>query len=197
MNEVSHIFKKGILYRKVELKEVKKRPAKILEKGTELFVTRETNKGYLVRLNPKDPVEYPVSKSALKIVRIFKEVKNDYTDPDSGNICIDAFKTLKGDEEGSVVAQVTPDGKVIIGENAHEKDLRCEVVINSIKEALGLQEGFKQALVDKVIDDLKSDFESGDYTVLDELLKFIPCKNLMLSLKNEEEYRDYPSDFVK
>ena len=48
----------------------------------------------------------------------------------------------------------------------------------------------KQKLVDAVIDDLKKSFELGDYTVLDELLHFIPKKNLIQALP-EEEWNKY------
>ena len=44
----------------------------------------------------------------------------------------------------------------------------------------------KQELVDAVIDDLKKSFELGDYTVLDELLHFIPRKNLIQALPEED-----------
>ena len=43
----------------------------------------------------------------------------------------------------------------------------------------------KQQLVDTVIDDLKNSFEVGDYTVLDELLKLIPLRNLVQALPEE------------
>ena len=48
----------------------------------------------------------------------------------------------------------------------------------------------KQQLIDAVIDDLKKGFEYGDYTVLDELLHFIPKKNLVQALP-EEEWKKY------
>jgi hypothetical protein len=44
----------------------------------------------------------------------------------------------------------------------------------------------KQEIVDAVIDDLKKGFEVGDYTVLEELLFFIPRKNLIQALPEEE-----------
>lgn len=48
----------------------------------------------------------------------------------------------------------------------------------------------KQQLIDAVIEDLKKGFEYGDYTVLDELLHFIPRKNLIQALP-EEEWEKY------
>jgi hypothetical protein len=47
---------------------------------------------------------------------------------------------------------------------------------------------YKQKLVNRVIDELKSDIEHGDETVLNELLHIIPVKNLIESL-SEEEWR--------
>ena len=44
----------------------------------------------------------------------------------------------------------------------------------------------KQEIVDAVIESLKKDFNLGDYTVLDELLSFIPIKNLIQALPEEE-----------
>lgn len=44
----------------------------------------------------------------------------------------------------------------------------------------------KQKLVDDVITELKDCFSSGDYTVLEELLKFIPMKNLVQALPEEQ-----------
>lgn len=44
----------------------------------------------------------------------------------------------------------------------------------------------KQVVIDAVIEQLKKDFEVGDYTVLDELLGFVPINNLIHSLPEEE-----------
>lgn len=49
----------------------------------------------------------------------------------------------------------------------------------------------KEQLVNQVIDDLKNSFENGDYTVLEELLWFVPNKNLLQALP-EEEWDKYP-----
>lgn len=45
-----------------------------------------------------------------------------------------------------------------------------------------LPEDEDQALVDEVIEDIRKQFQEGDITVLDELLKFIPVKYLKGSL---------------
>lgn len=49
-----------------------------------------------------------------------------------------------------------------------------------------MEKSFKEKLVDRVIEELKKDFEQEDYTVLDELLHFIPIVNLIQSLPEEE-----------
>lgn len=45
----------------------------------------------------------------------------------------------------------------------------------------------REELIDRLIENLRDDFENGDYTVLEELLGFIPNKKLIGSL-NEEEW---------
>jgi hypothetical protein len=59
-------------------------------------------------------------------------------------------------------------------------------------------EGSKQQkLLNSVIERLKQDFEQGDYTVLEELLSFIPAENLIQSLPEDqwEGYHDLVIDF--
>lgn len=124
---------------------------------------------------------------------IFEEVRTDYTD-ENGNISIDAYYPAKGvsddEDSGKVVALVTPDGEVIDGQHPEfvtKAERNCPLVLEAIKRAKLDQEEIKQELVDKVIERLKEDFASHDYTVLDELLKFIPTKNLEASLPEEGE----------
>lgn len=50
----------------------------------------------------------------------------------------------------------------------------------------------QQALVDRVIETLIEQVNSGDLTVLEELLGFIPTKNLIGAL-NEDEWATYKS----
>jgi len=54
----------------------------------------------------------------------------------------------------------------------------------------------KQKLVDEVIEEVKKDLLHGDETVLDELLKFIPVKNLLQAL-GEEKWKNYPEIKLK
>lgn len=121
----------------------------------------------------------------------FAEVRTDYTTPE-GNIAIDAWMTEDADEGGRTVCWVSPDGKIIPGTNpeCESDDLECSVVQEAIADARLRQEEDKQKLVDDVIDDLKESFNHGDYTVLDDLLKRIPSKNLIQALP-EEKWKNY------
>ncbi len=50
------------------------------------------------------------------------------------------------------------------------------------------QEEFDQ-LVDRVIEQIKKDMESGDLTALDELLRFVPEKNLVAFLSTADVWK--------
>lgn len=127
-----------------------------------------------------------------KAKNIFHEVLWDYTEEGTGNIAIDAYKSRKTDAEGVTVCWITPDGQVIAGENSdYPNDSKCARVQEAIRLAKNEQEERKQKLVDAVIEDLKDSFKHKDYTVLDELLKFIPTKNLIQALP-EEQWTNYP-----
>lgn len=173
-----------------------------LLKGSQVFVVQD-GKTCFVRVNRNDTVEYPVSKSALKPLQIFKVVFNDYVNDENGNISIDCYKTKNNhDEEGVVVAEVTPDGEIVFGTNPAnlQVNLGCSLVATAIKDALNRQSEFKQDLIDKVIESVKEDLcadpTKGDVTVLDEILKSVPCKILMQSL-DETEWNNYPAEFSK
>lgn len=122
----------------------------------------------------------------------FIEVHSDYQDPETGNIAIDAYLTTDDETPGRTVCWVSPDGKIIPGTNpeCESDDLECSVVQEAIADARLRQEEDKQKLVDDVIDDLKESFNHGDYTVLDDLLKRVPSKNLIQALP-EEKWKNY------
>ena len=125
--------------------------------------------------------------------QIFVEVLTDHTDEETGNIALDAYPDANPDSEnGRTVAWVSPDGEVILGTNPENKssEVECRLVKEAIEEVKSIQAELKQKLVDDVIEDLKESFASGDYTVLDELLKFIPTRNLVQALP-EEKWSDY------
>jgi len=129
-----------------------------------------------------------------KRTKKFAEVRNGYQD-ENGRIAIDAYINDDEDDDnaGRTVAWITPDGETIKGDNpaCESDDLDDVLVIEAIAEAITVQEESKQKLVDDVIEDLKESFEAGDYTVLDELLKMIPSKNLIQALP-EEKWSEYP-----
>jgi len=54
----------------------------------------------------------------------------------------------------------------------------------------------KQVVIDAVIEQLKKDFIQGDFTVLDELLGFVPIKPLIHSLPEELWVKYTPPKFV-
>ncbi len=110
----------------------------------------------------------------------FAEVLSDYTDPD-GNISIDAYPDFdENSENGRTVALVSPDGEVIKGTNPtiEADDLECLLVKDAIAEAIQRQHEIKQELVDKALEQIKKDVATGDLTAIDELLMFVPTKNL-------------------
>lgn len=59
-----------------------------------------------------------------------------------------------------------------------------------------MTEDRKQELVDEVIEELKRDLSQGDETILDELLKMIPARNLVQALP-EEKWKNYPEIKIK
>lgn len=54
----------------------------------------------------------------------------------------------------------------------------------------------KQVVIDAVIEQLKEDIKQGDFTVLDELLGFVPTKRLICSLPEELWVKYTPPKFV-
>jgi len=129
-----------------------------------------------------------------KPMQVFAEVITDYTDPETGNISIDCYPDTNPDSDKCrIVAWVTPDGEVIKGTNPEitEADFQCPLVIKAIEEAKNTQEELKQKLVDDVLWQLEADALRGDSTVINELLKMIPSKNLIQALP-EEKWGDYP-----
>ncbi len=67
----------------------------------------------------------------------------------------------------------------------------CLVLLsNHLDEYLKPQQEKYEELIDEVIDNIKKDVEAGDLTVLDELLRMIPTRNLIQSL-GEERWNNY------
>ena len=117
----------------------------------------------------------------------FVEVRIDYTDPDTKEICIDAYPSDDDEVQGRTVARISLDGEVIPGTNPEieKDDLECSLVQEMIKEAKEEQANRKQELVDKVLKQIKEDIMLGDVSAVDELIKFCPAKNLKAYLPEE------------
>ena len=133
--------------------------------------------------------------------RFYAEVIADHED-ENGNIQIDAYDTDDENEAGKTLCVVSPDGKILFSDDNQFFKMRLEDVRvrEEIIAALQRQEERKQKLVDEVIDEQKEMMgvppDQGDFTVLDELLKFISCRNLMQSLA-EEKWSDYPTGWAE
>jgi non-ribosomal peptide synthetase component E (peptide arylation enzyme) len=132
----------------------------------------------------------------------YSQVDNAHEDED-GNIHIDGWKTEDANEPGKVICVVSPEGKILTDDSVNDiilASLENEKVREAIQEAINRQEERKQELVDKVIEEQKEMMgvppDQGDFTVIDELLKFIPCRNLMQSL-DESEWKDYPTGWAE
>lgn len=70
------------------------------------------------------------------------EIRNDFTDEEEGVVCIDAWKTLNGSEEGKIIAKV------------NYKTKKVEYLDNDAKTDSYAQE---------VINETLSDIDNGDY----------------------------------
>lgn len=147
-------------------------------------------------------VEFNLPEKSEK--EIFVEVIADHEDED-GNICIDVYETDDGNEEGKTICGVSPEGKILVADSTSAKflvrrSLEDSKVREEIIAAQERQAERKQELVDKVIEEQKEMMgvppDQGDFTVLDELLKFLPCKVLMQAL-DEEEWKNYPTGWAE
>lgn len=93
-------------------------------------------------------------------------------------------------------AAIEQKNELIIKNVRYEHCDACDAIMPSIDHTCLIcgQETkvTKQQLVDAVIEDLKEGFAVGDYTVLDELLHFIPTHNLIQALP-EEDWNEFES----
>lgn len=62
----------------------------------------------------------------------WKEIRNDYHNDDECYTSIDGWKTLRGDEEGTVIAKVFDDGKIEYLDDAARTDEYAQEVIAEI-----------------------------------------------------------------
>lgn len=118
-------------------------------------------------------------------MKTIAEVRNDYRDDDTGKYTIDVYLTEDDDENGFVAAEVDADGNVEWRPNIFPSlygVYDITPIEEAIKEAQDKQADFKQELIDKCLIEIKNDVASGDVTAIDELLKFVPAKNLLAYL---------------
>ena len=104
--------------------------------------------------------------------------------------------------KGYTISEREPKaGDIMICINKKSVNFGCLEEVNAITVKAGAidtvnwkvvmdKEEAKEKIVDAVIESLKEDFAAGDYTVLDELLKMIPNKNLVQSL-DEDEWKKF------
>ena len=104
---------------------------------------------------------------------IWGEIRWDYLDD---IISIDAWLTDDDMEEGKVIAEIEADGEVKYRDERAKTDIYAQEII---------QEAHYQMLLDRVITGIKSDFEMGDVTAVEELIGELPIKNLIAYLPEE------------
>ena len=105
---------------------------------------------------------------------IWGEIRWDYV---GDFICIDAWLTDDDMEEGKVIAKIDlVTGEVTYNDDRAKTDVYAQELI---------QEAHFQTLLDRVITGIKSDFEMGDVTAVEELIGELPIKNLVGYLPEE------------
>jgi hypothetical protein len=72
--------------------------------------------------------------------------------------------------------------------------LKYSVYLCNVIRQITLKQHIMSKLIDRVIEEIKMDINSGDVTALDELLTFIPKENLIGYLP-EEEWEQYENDY--
>jgi len=90
-----------------------------------------------------------------------------------------AYRTEKG-EKGASFAEVGSEiGRISITTGKYTGGTGALIELNQhLQEYLEPKEEKFQQLVDDVIEQIKKDIADGDVTAIDELLKFVPEKNL-------------------
>ena len=106
-----------------------------------------------------------------------------YISEPNPNIVLGTLVTYPKDENRiGVVIQTYDDGdfRTDMNGNTSMSEIRFSTVDDVRKYRPDLLEFLpKQALVDATIEDIKKDISMGDETAIDELLKYIPNKNLI------------------
>ena len=107
---------------------------------------------------------------------IWSEIRNDFGD-ENEIIQIDAWISPDDNENGTVIANVHPDGNVQYLDDRARKDRYAqEMIIEAVQEKLFW----------RVVQRIKQDIKEGDLTAVSELLEFCPNENLIGYLPEEE-----------
>jgi hypothetical protein len=107
---------------------------------------------------------------------IWGEIRWDYV---GDFVCIDAWLTDDDMEEGKVIAKIDlVTGKVTYNDERAMSDSYAQEII---------EEARKQVLLDRVIEKIKEDFAGGDISAVEELLSFVPKKNLVGYLSEDDQ----------
>lgn len=95
------------------------------------------------------------------------KIRSRFTGEEIGITTIYACLTEDENEEGEAIALVGDFGVVVYLDKRAKTDVKAQEVI---KETVERIKANRQQLVDELIEVLKEDFRSGDYTVIDSLL---------------------------
>lgn len=110
---------------------------------------------------------------------------------DHDQICIEAIDLETGDVQDLYPMNVDVIDNIRLTDDTIVREVRFCQMPNSAPDTRD-----KQPLVDAVIEQLKDDISKGDYTVLDELLKFIPIQLLINSLP-EEDWQNFTAEAMR
>lgn len=111
----------------------------------------------------------------------FKEIRNDHVD-DKGVVHLDGYRTDDDNEEGIGIGYVI-NGEVYYRDPEFQFDPYVKEIV---QETIKMQTEGKQKVIDALIEQIKSDANDGDVTVLDEILQQVPKDFLINSLPEEE-----------
>ena len=118
--------------------------------------------------------------------KIWKHIISDYSEENL--MYIDGYLTDDADEAGQVIAIINTDTYDI-----EYKDKRAEDDINvqdALKAIINDLIDVKEKMIEDLIEEIQSDINSGDRTVLDAILQNIPRSELIQSL-SEEKMKKY------
>ena len=114
---------------------------------------------------------------------------------DEDQICIESIDNETGDQIDLHLVKLDVVSGVELTDGSTVNEVRfCPVQNVQPKDGAVLipvtDDPKVNLVVDAVIEDLKVDFQEGDYTVIEELLQMIPRKNLVGALRDEEQVKE-------